>query len=119
MNAFFRTLGSAISPVVVAILLEDTITVDYYGTAYEITKTSAYTKIFIMGAVVMGVALICAMCVSGHAKILNIIWNKVVAKRTEKQEIELEEFDTEAQNESETQVGATPSPTPVQDSQVK
>ena len=58
----------------------------------ETTSNTGYRNCFIIGGCASGIAFAFSLFISGHFTICNNIFKRMVAKKMEKPEIELEDF---------------------------
>ena len=63
--------------------------------SYATTTEKGYEQAFSLCAVIMAVAAVAGMFISGHAKLLQTYWNRLVTKRIPSNEVELEYFGEE------------------------
>lgn len=72
--------------------LEETVVYDDSGSASAIATPTeqAYKNAFICITVVSSAAVLASMCISGHGKLLDLLWDFLVRKKTLTQEVELD-----------------------------
>lgn len=95
--------------------MQDTITIEYpvesststIYVPYDVTKVSAFNKVFMLCSVMMAISVVAALSISGHFQALDKVFKWMQSRHQEKPEIELEDIPKEKELETNTQPSST------------